>query len=144
MKKSLLLSLALLFAGSLLAQKNAPVFSDKHGAIRGYDPVAYFTDGLPVPGLDSISYVWKGATWHFASADHRDQFAQNPEKFAPQYGGYCAYGWSQGYAVKIEPEAWSIVQGKLYLNYDNSVKKKWDKDPAGYIRKADDNWAKRN
>jgi YHS domain-containing protein len=145
MKKTLLLTAALLLLTLAAAAQKANtelVFSTAKGAIKGYDPVAYFTDGLPVAGLDSITYVWNGATWHFASVEHRDLFAQYPEKFAPQYGGYCAYGWAQGYAVKIEPEAWKIVDGKLYLNYDRSVQKKWEKDTATYIRKADENWAK--
>ena len=81
-----------------------------------------------------------GAKWLFSSAEHRDAFAKEPEKYAPQYGGYCAYGVSQGYAVKIEPDAWTIVNGKLYLNYDRGVQKTWEKDLPGYIAKADKNW----
>ena len=109
-------------------------------AIRGYDPVAYFTESRAVQGSDEFSYEWLGATWHFASAEHRDAFAKEPEKYAPQYGGYCAYGVSQGYAVKIEPDVWSVVDGKLYLNYDKSVQKTWEKDIPGYIAEADKKW----
>jgi hypothetical protein len=130
---------ALAFAGAALAQK-APVFSDRSGAIRGYDPVAYFTQGRPVKGSKEFTHVWNGAEWRFASAENRDRFAAAPQKYAPQYGGYCAYGVASGYAVKIEPDAWSIVDGKLYLNYDRSVQSAWQKDVPGYIRKADDNW----
>ena len=128
----------------LFAQKESKpaVFSDKHGAIRGYDPVSYFTSGKATEGLDSIAFRWKDATWHFSSVENRDTFSQLPEKYAPQYGGYCAYGWAQGYAVKIEPEAWAIVDGKLYLNYDLSVQRKWEKKQAAYIQKADANWNK--
>jgi len=130
---------ALAFAGAALAQK-APVYSDSSGAIRGYDPVAYFTQSRPVKGSREFTHRWNGATWRFASAENRDRFAAEPEKYAPQYGGYCAYGVASGYAVKIEPDAWSVVDGRLYLNYDRSVQKSWQADVPGYIRKADANW----
>jgi len=139
-----MLRFALFFAGLLsmtpaLAQK-ADVYADRGGAIRGYDPVGYFTAGRPVKGSPQFSHQWRGATWHFASAENRDRFAAAPEKFAPQYGGYCAYGVAQGYAVSIDPAAWTIVDGKLYLNYSLSVRENWNKDVPGYIRKADANW----
>ncbi len=131
--------LALFLAGAALAQK-APVYSDSSGAIRGYDPVAYFTQGRPVKGSKEFIHRWNGAEWRFASAENRARFAAAPEKYAPQYGGYCAYGVAGGYAVKIEPDAWSIVDGRLYLNYDSSVQRAWKKDVPGFIRKADANW----
>jgi YHS domain-containing protein len=130
---------ALVFAGAALAQK-APVYSDSSGAIRGYDPVAYFIQSRPVKGSPQFTHRWNGATWRFASAENRDRFAAAPEKYAPQYGGYCAYGVAGGYAVKIEPDAWSVVDGKLYLNYDRSVQKSWQADVPGYIGKADAHW----
>ncbi|MDF3011094.1 MAG: hypothetical protein K0S03_1890 [Burkholderiales bacterium] len=130
---------ALMLAGAAAAQK-AEVFSDGGAAIRGYDPVAYFTEGKPVKGKPEFAHQWKGATWRFASAANRDRFAAAPEQYAPQYGGYCAYGVASGYAVKTEPDAWSVVDGKLYLNYDRSVQASWVKDTLGYIRKADANW----
>ena len=133
------LVVSFLFAGAAVAQK-APVYSDSAGAIRGYDPVAYFTQARPVKGSPQFTHRWNGATWRFASADNRDRFAAAPHKYAPQYGGYCAYGVASGYAVKIEPEAWSVVDGKLYLNYDRNVQADWKKDVPGYIRKADANW----
>lgn len=106
-------------------------------AIRGYDPVAYFTDGKPVKGSDKFVHEWMGAKWKFASQDHLDKFKAEPAKYAPQYGGYCAYGIAVGNVVKIEPDQWTIVDDKLYLNYDDDVSKKWKKDKAGYIKKAD-------
>jgi YHS domain-containing protein len=109
-------------------------------AIDGYDPVAYFTDGKAVEGSKSHEYKWNGAKWRFASAANRAKFVSDPRKYAPQYGGYCAFGVSRGYAVGIDPEAWSIVDGKLYLNYNLEVRSEWMKDPKGYIRKADVNW----
>ncbi len=141
-----LILFALLFSlqGVFSQKKEDPtIFSDKHGAIRGYDPVSYFTVGQPTKGVDSISLQWNDATWHFATVENRDSFSRMPEKYAPQYGGYCAYGWAQGYAVKIEPDAWAIMDGKLYLNYDQSVQKKWAKKPLDYIKKADLNWGKK-
>lgn len=117
-----------------------PVFAVKGIAIKGYDAVAYFTDRKPVPGKPEFSVDWMGAKWLFASAEHRDAFAQSPEKYAPQYGGYCAYGVSQGYAVKIEPDAWTVVDGKLYLNYDKSVQRTWEQDIPGYIAEANKKW----
>ena len=106
-------------------------------AIRGFDTVAYFTQGMPVMGSGDFSTEWMGATWHFSTQDHLDLFLEQPESYAPQYGGYCAYGVSQGYLVKIEPDQWTIVQDKLYLNYDKEVQATWVKDIPGYIKKAD-------
>jgi len=140
-RSALLVSL-LLFCSAAAAQQ-APVYSTfLGGAIQGYDPVAYFTEGRPVEGSRQFTHQWSGATWRFASAANRDRFAQAPEKYAPQYGGYCAYGVAGGYAVKIDPQAWSVVDGKLYLNYSRAVQADWKKDVPGYIRKADANWPK--
>lgn len=106
-------------------------------AILGYDSVAYFTEGKPVAGDDRYTFAWQGATWKFASAAHRDRFAASPETYAPQYGGYCAYGVTRDYLVKIDPEAWDIVDGKLYLNYDKGVQKQWRADRSRLITIAD-------
>jgi YHS domain-containing protein len=106
-------------------------------AILGYDTVAYFADGKPVKGQDVFTYEWMGAKWKFASQAHLDLFKANPEKYAPQYGGYCAYGVSQDNLVSIEPDKFKVEGGKLYLNYDADVQAKWLKDPAGYIKQAD-------
>lgn len=106
-------------------------------AILGYDTVAYHTEGRAVKGLDAHVHEWMGARWKFATKAHLDLFKAAPEKYAPQYGGYCAYGVSQGYLVKVEPDQFKVIDGKLYLNYDASVQRKWLEDPAGYIRRAD-------
>jgi YHS domain-containing protein len=138
------LCLAALFLAApapALAQK-ADTYSSWGSAIRGYDPVAYFTEARPVKGSSQYKHEWKGATWRFASAANRDAFAAAPEKYAPQYGGYCAYGVANGYTVSTVPEAWTVVEGKLYLNYSLGVQADWRKDPAGYIRKANANWPK--
>ncbi len=109
-------------------------------AIDGYDPVAYFTERKPVKGAPEFRTEFQGATFQFASADHRDRFAADPEQFAPQYGGFCAYGTAKGYKAKIDPEAFTVVHGKLYLNYSDAVQTRWLSDISGYIQKADANW----
>ena len=109
-------------------------------AIRGTDTVAYWTESKPVAGSDEFSTEWMGATWKFASQENLDLFTANPEKYAPQYGGYCAFGVAKGALVKIEPENWSIVDDKLYLNYDDGVQEKWEKDIPGFIKAADDSF----
>jgi YHS domain-containing protein len=124
---------------SVLAQK-AEVFSKDGYAIRGYDAVSYFTESKPVKGLPQFSLDWNGATWLFASSEHRELFKSNPSKYAPQYGGYCAYGLSRGYKAPTEANAFSIVNGKLYLNYNLDVRTEWNKDQKNYIEKADKNW----
>jgi YHS domain-containing protein len=137
--RALLFAALMSFAAAVAAQK-PEIYADRAGAIRGYDPVAYFTESRPVAGSDEHVYEWKGARWRFSSAANRERFAAAPEKYAPQYGGYCAYGVAQNYAVSIDPQAWTIVDGKLYLNYSKSVRESWNKDIPGYIRKADANW----
>ena len=111
-------------------------------AVKGYDTVAYFTDGKPVKGSKKFTHAWKGAEWRFASAEHRDLFAADPEKYAPQYGGYCAWAVSQGSTAGIDPKAWKIVDGKLYLNYSSKIQKKWEADIPGHIDAADGHWPK--
>lgn len=141
--RTFIFSLVMLLNIGLNAQaaKEAKIFTTKEGAIKGFDPVAYFISNQPIKGIKTISYIWHGATWYFATEANKKLFTDNPDKYAPQYGGYCAYGWAQGYAVKIEPDAWAIEGGKLYLNYSKGVQKDWDKDRAGYIQKADSNFA---
>ena len=130
------------FASASAAAKE-PVYQTFFGtAIDGTDPVAYFTEGRPVEGSSDFSYEWNGATWRFASAENRNKFASEPEKYAPQYGGYCAWAVAQGYTASTDPEAWKIVDGKLYLNYDKGVQAKWEADIPGFIRSADGNWPK--
>jgi hypothetical protein len=117
------------------------IFLTEAGAIRGYDAVAYHTEGKPVPGDRDITFDWQGATWHFSSDANRDAFAADPAKYAPAYGGYCAYGTANGYKVSTAAEAFAIENGKLYLNYNVGVQKTWNKDRPGYIQKADANWS---
>jgi YHS domain-containing protein len=135
-----------LFLGAALlpvfaASQADPVNKNGSGvAIKGYDPVAYFTESKPVKGSPSFTHQWNGATWQFASAANRDEFKRSPEKYAPQYGGYCAYGVSQNHTAPIDPEAWTIIEGKLYLNYSQGVKKTWSSAIPKYLEQADKNW----
>jgi YHS domain-containing protein len=135
-------SLPLMLALPLLAAK--PINTTLFGglAIEGYDPVAYFQAGAPAKGSKSFTYEWGGANWRFSSAENRDLFAAAPEKYAPQYGGFCAYAVSQGKTVGIDPAAWTIVEDKLYLNYNQKIRQTWEKDIPGYISKADAAWPK--
>ena len=127
--------------GALPAQAaEPPVFQDRGLAIRGYDPVAYFTRGKPVEGSAQHQFRWKGAVWRFSSARHLALFKADPEKYAPQYGGYCAYAVSRNYTAKIEPDAWTIHKGKLYLNYNKLVRRVWDARKDDNIAKGDRNW----
>jgi enamine deaminase RidA (YjgF/YER057c/UK114 family) len=112
-------------------------------AIGGYDTVAYFTDGKPVPGRSDIDYVWHDARWQFASTEHRDMFARDPEHYAPQYDGYCALGvaWPQPHKDTVDPNAWAIVEGKLYLAHTTRGLAAWQQKAAENIKTADQNWA---
>lgn len=139
--KTILLAITLftLTFFSAFAQ-NVAVFSQDGKAIRGYDPVAYFTDGQPVKGDSALTYAYEGTTWQFANQAHLDAFKADPVKYMPQYGGYCAYGTSQGHKSPTQPDAWTIEDGKLYLNYNDKVKTLWSKDKPGYIEKGNTNW----
>ena len=130
---------ALVFMPLAIAGK-PPTFATSEGAIHGFDPVAYFSVGEPTEGKNKYSTEWQGAIYRFASAENLATFKSDPERYAPQYGGYCAYAVSEGYTASIDPDAWTIVEGKLYLNYSLGVQKRWRKDIPGNIKAADNNW----
>ncbi|WP_169546308.1 YHS domain-containing (seleno)protein [Sneathiella aquimaris] len=131
------------YAGSLSAGEEQPYRTTVFGwAAEGYDVVAYFTESRPVEGLSAFKHKWQGVNWRFSSAANRDLFAKDPSQYAPQFGGYCAYAVSQGYTASVIPEAWSIVEGKLYLNYSKGVQEIWEKDIPGYISAGTENWPK--
>jgi YHS domain-containing protein len=137
--KQIVLLITLLLASNLtFAQREVFVKSD--AAIRGYDPVAYFTQGMPVQGKKEWSYVWKDATWFFSNQENMNTFRQQPEKYAPQFGGYCAYGVMEGHKASTQPNAWTIIGGKLYLNYNTDVRARWKKDQQQNIDTAKKNW----
>ncbi|MDC0738830.1 YHS domain-containing (seleno)protein [Cognatishimia sp. SS12] len=131
---------ALLGASSALAAATPAIFTRKGVAINGYDPVAYFTEGTHVKGSADFALTYQGASWHFASAAHRDRFAADPLAYAPQYGGYCAYAVANGYTAKTDPDAWTVHDGKLYLNFNKSIRRRWLKDVPGHIARGDANW----
>lgn len=111
-------------------------------AIKGYDSVAYFTDGKALQGSASFSFPWHAMTWYFRTAANRDLFATSPKKYAPQYDGYCAWAMTESRKAVTDPEVWRIVDGKLYLNCSRSAYQKWIRDLPGNIKKADQNWLK--
>ena len=138
--RPLLLVIALALVAGPAHAADKQIFATDGAAIRGYDPIAYFNDAKPVKGKPELQHTWQGATWRFASAANRDAFAADPGKYAPQYGGYCAWAVSRNYTASIDPDAWRIVDGKLYLNYSKSVQENWQKDVPGNIGKGDANW----
>jgi YHS domain-containing protein len=109
-------------------------------ALKGYDPVAYFSEHKPVKGSARHEFAYGGATYEFASAAHRKLFAAAPEKYLPQFDGFCAYGVATGHKADIDPAAFTIVEGRLYLNYSPKVQATWRQDIPGYLEKAEDAW----
>lgn len=111
-------------------------------AIKGYDTVAYFESGKALKGNESFTFQWHNMTWYFLTKENRDLFATSPEKYAPQYDGYCAWAMTEARKANTDPEVWKIVNGKLYLNCSRTAYEKWSRDIPGNIKKADTNWVK--
>lgn len=109
-------------------------------ALAGIDPVSYFTDGEPRPGRSDMTITHSGATWHFATEQTREVFRADPVRFAPQFGGYCAYAVAGGSIAPGDPRFWQIVDGRLYVNASRRVQEKWAGDPAKYIAAGNGNW----
>ncbi|MDX1756028.1 MAG: YHS domain-containing (seleno)protein [Marinobacter sp.] len=141
MGKILLLAATLLAATVAWADKS-PVYTGllSNTGAGGYDVVAYFEQRQAVPGSSDFTVEYQGATWRFSSAEHQARFAANPEHFAPAYGGYCAWAVSQGYLAKGDPEYWTIVDDRLYLNFSQDIQDRWLKDTEGFIQQADRHW----
>lgn len=118
----------------------APLNLEADLALKGHDAVAYFTEGAPVPGRADIAFRWRDATWRFASVAHRDAFAAEPERYAPRYGGYCAFALSRGFIADVDPAAWAIDRGGLYLNNNAFAHQLWLADRADNIAAGDRNW----
>ncbi len=143
--RSTLAALAICVAPLALApaaSAEAPVYTSafSNTAVQGYDPVAYFKVGAPVKGSSEFTTEYNGAEWNFASQENLDAFVADPEAYAPQYGGYCAWAVAQGQTAKGDAQQWHIEDGKLYLNINGSIKKKWLADRATLIPQADENW----
>ncbi len=140
MKQSFLVFLfSIAISASALAQKSQ-TFQTNGKAIRGFDAVAFHTEAKPVEGKPEYSYQWNDAAWFFSSQANLDSFKMAPQKYAPQYGGYCAYGTSDGHKAPTETDTWTIVDSKLYFNYNKKVKEQWSKKNGELIPKADKNW----
>ncbi len=142
MKKIIFLAASITFLALTTSAQKAQVFITDGKAIRGYDPIAFFTEGKPLKGADSLVYRWNDANWYFVSQANMEKFKANPTAYAPQYGGYCAYGASdgEGHKAPTETDTWTIVNGKLYFNYNKKVKELWTKNQSELIKKADANW----
>lgn len=122
--------------------RSAPIYTGRFSSLglKGYDPVAYFEGGRPVEGLASHSLSWRGATWRFSTPVNLEAFRADPVRYAPQYGGYCAWATAKGYLAPGDPRFWRIVGGKLYVNYDAGVQRDWERDVPGFVTAADANW----
>ncbi|MBY0564160.1 MAG: YHS domain-containing protein [Hyphomonadaceae bacterium] len=146
MSRKLLAAFAIAFAAFAPA---APAFADERPVytapfsnvgVSGYDVVAYFADGTPTRGSAEFRTTHQGVEYRFASAQHLAAFQANPARYLPQYGGYCAWAVSQGYTASADPDNWRIVDGKLYLNYNTEIQRRWEQDIPGHIRNANANW----
>lgn len=141
LRRSLLTLAAIPFVTPALAMPRARAVNNAGGvALRGFDTVAWFTEGRPRRGNAALQAEHAGVTWHFATAAHLARFEADPTAYAPAFGGYCAFGVARGYKVDIDPEAWHIEAGVLYLNYDRGVQRQWRRDIPGHIARAEANW----
>ncbi|MEX0284597.1 MAG: YHS domain-containing (seleno)protein [Paracoccaceae bacterium] len=131
---------AISFSADSVRAESAMVFTRDGAALSGHDPVAYFTVGHPVPGKQEYKLVWKRAEWWFATRENRDLFEANPRAYAPQYGGYCAYGVAKGQLTTTKPNVWMIHENRLYLVHSAPVMAIWSNDVQGHVGRADANW----
>lgn len=129
-----------LIGGQPAFADTAQIYAEGGIAIDGTDPTSYFTEGRPIAGSPDFAVQWRGATWQFASDDARALFEGDPETYAPQYGGYCAWAVAQGYTASTIPDAWKIVDGKLYLNFSRRIQRRWERDIPGNIAAGNANW----
>jgi YHS domain-containing protein len=139
MTKFSIFLVSLILSTGVFAQEGT-FYSADGVAIKGYDPVSYFTEGRAVKGTDGYVFQWSGSQWKFSSQANLDSFKANPEKYAPQYGGWCAYGCSESHKSPTDPNAFTIVNNRLYLNYSIKVKELWIKDTTTRIKSADNYW----
>jgi YHS domain-containing protein len=132
---------AMVLLGAFALTVEAGDFYEKEGAaMRGYDAVAYFKEKKPVKGSPEYRTEYKGSTFHFASKANLEAFTADPANYAPQYNGFCAFGVAGGYKAAVDPAAFTVVDEKLYLNYNLDVRKQWSADIPGFVAKADKNW----
>lgn len=140
-RKIILGAIAALALVPAVQAQDMPVYFESNGAVMaGFDPVSYFQGTAPVRGMPEYAVIWKGAEWHFASAENRDLFESNPRAYAPQFGGYCAYAMAQGLLKSTDPMLWDMVDGRLYLTHSPEIEKVWRGDRAEFIEMAEENW----
>ena len=146
-RKYLVTIVALLFSAIAFSQSieqpaivRVKYFDNMAGALRGYDAVAYFNEAKALKGNAAFVFNWSGSNWYFKDQANLDTFKISPQKYAPQYGGYCAYGASENHLSPTDPEAFTIMNDKLYLNYNSKVKEMWLKDASLRIEKANSFW----
>lgn len=144
---AMLLTIAAVVTTALAQQASNEIFQARRAdyaanalAIGGFDSVAYHTQKAALPGSANFRVSWKGAEWHFASAENRDLFVRDPDRYAPQYGGWCAFAIAAGLRSSSDPRLWDVVDGKLYLNQSTSTQSSWRRDEAGMIQRGDQNW----
>lgn len=137
-----LLTCLLLSSSPVAAQEAQKIFATNGVALGGIDPVAYFTQSAPVKGDPKLSAEWGGVAWHFSTPENRLVFLKSPEAFAPQFGGYCAYGVAKGGLYSTDPRAFTVHDGKLFLNHSLDVANKWRADIPGHLQQANENWPK--
>lgn len=137
-----LLVLVAVFAGACSRREGIEAINtDAAGlAVRGYDAVAFFAESAAVEGIPSFEYTWNGAKWLFATVENLEKFKADPVAYAPQFGGYCSYAVSHGYTADGDPRTWKIVDGKLYLNYNQEAKEAWEKEQDQFIQVGEKNW----
>lgn len=145
--------LSLILGSGVALSKQEPVIGDQETdyavnatdgiAIHGYDPVAYLVDHEAVPGSPEFAASWRGTEWRFSSARNRELFLSDPVRYAPQYGGFSAYGTSLGKAYDVDPAVFDVIDGRLYLHRNDRVRELWQRNPKGYIAEADDTWRHR-
>ena len=138
--KTFYLTLVLSLGFFVLAAQKPEIFSTEEGAIQGYDPVAFFKENKPVVGRKEFTCSWSNASWYFSTQENLDFFKADPAHYAPQFGGWCAYGTASGHKSPTQPETWTIVNDKLYFNYNTAVQKLWNKNQKGLIEQANKNW----
>lgn len=135
-----MISRRVVLAGMMLALPGAQLMAQAAPALDGYDPVAYFTESAPRRGDAAHAADWDGRVWYFATAANRAAFVADPARYAPQYGENCAWAAAEGYLAPVDPDAWAIVDGKLYLNANRRIQRRWEHDIPGFIARADANW----
>lgn len=141
MKKNTVIAIIiLLHLTTILAAQKSSIYTTTEGALKGFDVVAFYSDSAAIKGDKNYNYTWQNATWYFKNEENLAAFKANPEKYAPQFGGYCAYGVSGNHKAPTEAETFTIIDGKLYFNYNKKVKSYWLKDTTALILKANNLW----